>query len=311
MHWTDRIGRRIRLRDLHVLLAVAQCGSMAKAAEALAVSQPVVSKVIADLEAVLGVRLIDRNRHGAEPTLYGQVLLRRGIAAFDELKQGVNEIGFILNHVAGELRIGAADPMVAGLVPTIIERINRRFPDITFNVLVTESVLEQYRGLHDRVVDLIIGRLPPDFADADLDAHILFEEPLVVATGVESPWLRRTRGLSLSHLIDEPWVLPRPDTFVGTLVADAFRSEGLDLPRRIVTCGSTHMNNAMLATGRFLAFYPGSQLRLTAERLTIKPLPIALRIRPSSVGIVSIRHRTLSPVARLFIETAELVANEL
>ena len=117
MEWADRIGRRIRLRDLHILLAVAQSGSMASAAERLAVSQPVVSKVIADLEHVLGVRVLDRDRHGAEPTAYGRALLSRGLAAFDELRQGVKEIEFLLDPTAGELRIGATEPIVAGLLP--------------------------------------------------------------------------------------------------------------------------------------------------------------------------------------------------
>src|SRR5436305_4849532 len=86
MHWEDRIGRRIKFRDLHIALAVAQSGSMLKAAEALAISQPVVSKVIADLELALGVRLFDRSRKGVEPTISGRALLNRGRAAFDELK---------------------------------------------------------------------------------------------------------------------------------------------------------------------------------------------------------------------------------
>jgi DNA-binding transcriptional LysR family regulator len=80
MDWTDRIGRRIRLRDLHILLAVEQHGSMARAANSLAVSQPVVSKVIADLERTVGVRLLDRDRHGAEPTIFGRALLTRAFS---------------------------------------------------------------------------------------------------------------------------------------------------------------------------------------------------------------------------------------
>ena len=85
MQWEDRIGRRIKFRDLHVALAVAQSGSMLKAAETLAISQPVVSRVIADLEQALGVRLFDRSRKGVEPTASGRALLNRGRAAFDEL----------------------------------------------------------------------------------------------------------------------------------------------------------------------------------------------------------------------------------
>ena len=78
MQWTDRIGRRIKLRDLHVLLAVAEHGNMAKAADALSISRPVVSETIADMERSLGVRLLDRGPQGIEPTLFGRALLKTG-----------------------------------------------------------------------------------------------------------------------------------------------------------------------------------------------------------------------------------------
>lgn len=80
MDWTDRIGRRIKLRDLHILQAVAQHDSMAKAARRLTVSQPVISKAIADLEREVGKPLLDRDRHGAEPTIYGAALLQHSRA---------------------------------------------------------------------------------------------------------------------------------------------------------------------------------------------------------------------------------------
>src|SRR5690242_13477441 len=88
MQWKDRIGRRLKLQDMHILLAAVESGSMAKAAEHLAISQPVVSRAIASLEHTLGVRLLDRSRSGIEPTLYGRALLTHGLAAFNELKRG-------------------------------------------------------------------------------------------------------------------------------------------------------------------------------------------------------------------------------
>ena len=94
MQLADRIGRRLKLRELHILLAVAERGSMAKAAHDLAISQPVVSKTIADLEHTLGVRLLDRSRQGIEPTPYGRALLRRSFAAFDELREGARRSNF-------------------------------------------------------------------------------------------------------------------------------------------------------------------------------------------------------------------------
>jgi molybdate transport repressor ModE-like protein len=80
MRWEDRIGRRLKLRDRHVLLTVAQCGSMAKAATQLSISHPVVSKAIADLERIVGARLLERNSKGATPTPYGYALIDHGVA---------------------------------------------------------------------------------------------------------------------------------------------------------------------------------------------------------------------------------------
>ena len=99
MQWHDRIGRRLKLRDLHILLAVVQRGSMAKAATELAISQPAVSKAIAELEHTVGLRLVDRTRHGIEPTTYGRVLIKRGMTIFDELKQAAQELDFLADNI--------------------------------------------------------------------------------------------------------------------------------------------------------------------------------------------------------------------
>src|SRR5690606_7674100 len=89
--WDGRIGRRITLRDLHILSQVVRRGSMAKAATELATSQSVVSDSVANLESALGVRLLDRTARGVEPTIYAAALLKRGHAAFDELRQGIKD----------------------------------------------------------------------------------------------------------------------------------------------------------------------------------------------------------------------------
>jgi DNA-binding transcriptional LysR family regulator len=133
--WTDRIGRRLKLRDLHVLMMVVRAGTMARAAQQLAVSQPVVSKTISDLEHTLGVTLLDRGRNGVEPTLYGRALLKHGVAVFDELRQSVEEIEFLADPTAGELRIGCTDAMAAGLLPVVFGRLHRRHPRLAFHAI--------------------------------------------------------------------------------------------------------------------------------------------------------------------------------
>src|SRR5271156_907998 len=114
MQLGDRIGRRLKLRELHILLAVAERGSIAKAAHDLAISQPVVSKTIADLEPTLGVRLLGRLRQGLEAAPYTRPPLRRSFAAFDERREGVKEIEFLTKPTTGDVRVGALVAAVAG-----------------------------------------------------------------------------------------------------------------------------------------------------------------------------------------------------
>src|ERR1700752_4670575 len=135
MKWTDRIGRRVKLRDLHIVLAVGQAGSMTRAAEELAVSYPVVSQAIPDLEHPLGVKLFDPSVSGVEPTHYGRALLESGVAVFDEMRKGLQQIEFIKQPDTGELRIGSSIVTDAGFLSAIIQRFSQDFPRAVVHVL--------------------------------------------------------------------------------------------------------------------------------------------------------------------------------
>src|SRR5947207_12772400 len=118
MQWNNRVGRRLKLRDLHILLAVVQCGNMSKAARQLSVSNPVVTKAVADLEHTLGVRLLDRSPQGVELTVYGRALLDRSVIVFDELRQAVKHIEFLANPTAGAIRIACNFATVGAFIST-------------------------------------------------------------------------------------------------------------------------------------------------------------------------------------------------
>jgi DNA-binding transcriptional LysR family regulator len=150
MHWSDRVGRRVKLRDMHILLAVAKSGSMGRAAVELAMSQPAVSKAISDLEHALGLRLLDRSPQGVEPTLYGDALLRCGTAVFDELKQGVKELQFLTNPTVGELSIGCTEPAAGGFVAAVVDQFLREYPMVLFNVVTADPATLHRRELAQR-----------------------------------------------------------------------------------------------------------------------------------------------------------------
>ena len=208
MDWADRIGSRLKLRDLHILLAVVEWRSMAKAARHLAVSQPVVSRAIADLERSLGVRLLDRTPQGVEPTIYGRTVLNRGLAVFDELRGSVKDIGFLLDPMAGELRIGSDDAIGGGLLAAVLDRLSSQRPRIVFQVKLGDEVMLHYDDLRERNVDLLIGRVP-ELKEDDVNVEVLFEERLYIVAGTNNRWTRR-RKIALKELVQEPWTIPPP-----------------------------------------------------------------------------------------------------
>lgn len=226
----QRVGRRLKLRELHILMEVVKAGSMGKAADRLNVSQPVVSKAVASLEHTLGVRLLDRNVRGVELTDYGHAALKCGVAVFDDLKKGIEEIEFIADPTVGAVRIGCTEPEFAGIVSAVIDRLSPRYPRITFH-LVRVDQFALYRELEARDVDLVIARLDGPASEDHVNAEVLYTEPIVVAVGLQSPWARRRR-VDLAELVDEPWLLPPPGSFVSSFFADAFRACGLHPPGR-------------------------------------------------------------------------------
>jgi DNA-binding transcriptional LysR family regulator len=306
VQWVDRIGRRLKLRDLHILLAVVQRGSMAKAAAELAISQPAVSKAIADMEDTLGLRLLDRSRNGVEPTAYGHALVKRGIAIFDELKHGVEELEFLADPTAGELRIGSTESIAAGLLPAVIDRFSREYPRVHLDVAQAVISTLHYRELRERSIDLLVGRIPTPFAEDDLDADIVYDDQIVIVSGRQSKWAR-SRNLRLVDLADEPWILPPTDTLPGSLAAELFRAGGAEMPRAPITTLSIHLCCRLVASGRFVTTLPTSVLRFGDGARSLKVLPIRLPAQPRAVGIVTVKNRTLSPIAKLFIECVHRV----
>jgi DNA-binding transcriptional LysR family regulator len=300
MRWTDRVGRRLNPHDLHVFMAVVEQGNMARAADALAISRPVVSRTIANLEDTLGVRLLDRGPQGVEPTLYGRSLLKRSIAIFDELKQSVQDIEFLSDPNSGEVRIGCSEPMAAGLVSEVIDRLTRRYPRLMFQLEIGIPTTLRHRILRERKCDLVIARKWADTDESDVEAEILFDDEIRVVAGADSKWIGR-RGLTLEELVDEPWILGPTDHEPGSPVFEIFHAHGLAVPRATVLGYSLNERNSLLATGRFLTIVPASVLQFGAERLLLKELRLDLAWPSLPVAVTT----------QLFIECAREVVRPL
>ena len=302
--WDSHIGRRLKLRDLHVFFTVVQHGSLARAAAHLRVSQPAVSQLVIDLENVLGAKLFDRSSRGVTPTIYGNALMTHARAAFDELKQGIRTIDFLSDRNSGEVKFSCPEGL-APLLPPIIESFSADFPGIILDIY-EEEFASFATKLRDRKLDFALQRLhglpkKDDPAFDGLTTDLLFNDEVVVTAGLRSQWAKR-RKVALSDLLNEPWILTGPPSWNHSVVAEACHSRGLSLPKIILSTFSTHIRANMVSSGRFIATFPKSVARVYAERFAIKILPVELPKWPWPVAILTLKERSVSPAVELFIE---------
>lgn len=304
--WDRQIGRRLRLRDLHVFCTVAQSGSMAKAASQLGVSTPTVSQAIAGLEHGLGVRLLDRSPKGIQPTQYGQALLKRTLVVFDELKQSVRDIEHLEDPTAGEIRIASPLGIAFTVIPHVFERFVERYPRVVlqFDEMTGPAATRDFRELRERKYDLILERGWPLAGQGkkadDLSVESLFDDQLVIAAGSESKWAARRRKIDLAELVYEPWIMQPPHSWNHRVLSGAFGERGLAVPEASLVTFSMSVITHFLASGRFIT----AMSRSVAHFNSLKVLPVDLPPRPWPVNIVTLRNRTLSPVVGRFIKCA-------
>jgi DNA-binding transcriptional LysR family regulator len=305
----DRFERRLKLHDVRVLMSAVEAGSMAKAAQRLGTSQPAVSRSIADLEHTLGVRLLERSAWGVAPTQYGEAIVRRGVAVFDELRQGVKDIEFLADPTAGELRIGCPEPIASGPVMAVINRLTRRHPRIVFHVM-TGNAPSTHRGLVERTIEVGITRVVGRLDEEVLRVETLFDDELVVAAGANNPLTRRRR-IDLAELAHEKWAMPLRESFTMALAAEAFRARGLEPPHATVVTPSQSLRNRLLVTGGFLTMIHGLALAVPNRFPTIRPLPVAMPTARRPIAIITLKKRVLSPLAESFIASIRSIAKPL
>src|SRR3954466_10228506 len=312
LDWDSRIGRRVRLRDLHVLFAVVQQGSMARAGAHLGMSQSAVSQSIAALEHAVQVPLLDRTPRGVELTPYGAALTRRGQAAFDELRSGVKDIEFLADPASGEVRVACSESIAAGVLPSVIERFSLRYPKVRLDVFPTAGHETGFAALHERKVDVVLTLPARPFEkelDEQLRAEVLFSDRICLAAAWKSPLARRRR-IELADLAGAALIAPASDTPGGAAITEAFRRAGIR-PAVSITTFSVHLRSILGMGGRFVAVLPASILRFNRGFYALKELPLDVPMPQPPALIVTLKKRMLgAPVGR-FVECAREVAKAM
>lgn len=309
MDWSDRIGRRLKPRDLHILLAVAEAGTMAKAAEALGCSRPVVSRAVSDLEAVLGVRLLDRTPQGVEPTRYGQALLARSLAVFDELRKGVQEIRHLSDPGVGEVRIAGLDPLLTGIAAAATARLAERHPRLVVRTELGNQHVQAHL-LRTRQCEVSLTRRTGGPDEPDLEQEHLFDERIRFVVGAGHPLARR-RKLALRDLLDLPWIAAPHEIEAGGAIAESFRAAGQPLPEVRVLSYSLSLRYSLLLKGPYVTGIHASVLRFGLAPKFLAVLPVDLPAWTQPTVMTTLKDRSLSPAAATFMDCLRELGREM
>lgn len=227
---TDYLVRRLRLRHLELLVALADAGTMRAAATRLHLSQPALSKMLGEVEAGFGARLFERSPQGLAANALGQAAVYRARVIFGELSRGQEEVDALRTGATGVLRLGTLS--VTASVPRAIARLRRQHPGA--RVQVHEGrVRDMVQRLLDGELDGVFGAITPELLTSELlpllRPELLLKDELCVLCAQEHPMARKRR-LAWADLQGCDWVAPPKDTLVRQALMTAFLNDGLEPP---------------------------------------------------------------------------------
>jgi len=296
------------MRQILLLVALEEQRNMLRAAASVSMSQPAATRLLADLERLLGLRLFDRSARGIAPNAYGESLIRHARVMLSTLDHARDEINALSEGTTGKVVIGALLVSAPVLVPRAVARFKRRHPNHT--VLVREgtpaTVLPALRGGE---FDLVVGRLSGDVSAEGLNFEALYREPMFAVVRAKNPLARR-RALKLAQLAGAQWVVPTPESPYRRRLEAAFRQAGVEPPRRIVESLSMLVNRMLVQETDMVAVMPRDVARQYAALGIARILPVKLPPPAGPVGVITAAGRALPPAATDLVQALREAARE-
>jgi DNA-binding transcriptional LysR family regulator len=300
---------RFKTRHLLLLLHLHEQRSVLRAAEAANMTQPAASKLIAEMESMLGVPLFERHARGVDPTWYGQVLIRRARSALAEIGRAHDEIDALRNGRMGQASIGTVVNPGTNLVPQAIAAVKREFPDILIRVEMDYS-RPLVAKLLDGQLDVVVGRIMgPEGAD-ELEFEPIADEPHSVVVRSGHPLVQRGTIVH-ADLAEYGWILPPEASVLRSRLDSMFLEHGLRLPQNIIETASLPVITNLLRDSDLLTALPAESVAPYVQSNQLAVLPIDLGVRMEFFGIVRRRDQLLSPAAERVLEALRSAAGRL
>ena len=285
-------SQRIRLRHLHTFVAVAQQGTLGRAAETLNLSQPALSKTLNELEQLTGTRLFERGRLGAQLTLVGEQFLTHAVKVLDAL----NSAGQALNRKEGLnndiVRIGALPTAALGILPTVIGQFHKQQKDITLQVATMNNTM-LLAGLKSGEIDIGIGRMSDPELMSGLHYELLFLESLKLVVRPGHPLLQET--VTLSRVMEWPVVVSPKGTVPRQNAEALLQSQGCKMPAGCIETLSASLSRQLTGDFDYVWFVPSGAVKDDLRRGVLTALPIATQGAGEPIGILTRVDATLTP----------------
>jgi molybdate transport repressor ModE-like protein len=263
---------QIKLRQLVLLKAVADCGTVSKAAELLHMSQPAVSKTIHELEELLGEVLFERTARGVTPTVFGRHFIRYARSVHAELRRAAEELTALRHGGGGKLTVGSYMVALPSLLPRALSIFFEK--DDTARITVVDGNKEKLlAGLVAGEIDIVVGRMSELDGMEQLRQTPLYFEPIVLVAGSQNPIARRDK-LVPADLAQQEWVMPHATSVVRIPINLFFMREGLGLPRRVVETVSFPFIRTLLMQRDIVAALPWQIVQADIQQGLLVQLPL-------------------------------------
>ncbi|MDY0787519.1 LysR substrate-binding domain-containing protein [Klebsiella pneumoniae] len=285
-------SQRIRLRHLHTFVAVAQQGTLGRAAETLNLSQPALSKTLNELEQLTGTRLFERGRLGAQLTLVGEQFLTHAVKVLDALTsagQALNRKEGLNNDI---VRIGALPTAALGILPTVIGQFHKQQKDITLQVATMNNTM-LLAGLKSGEIDIGIGRMSDPELMSGLHYELLFLESLKLVVRPGHPLLQET--VTLSRVMEWPVVVSPKGTVPRQNAEALLQSQGCKMPAGCIETLSASLSRQLTVDFDYVWFVPSGAVKDDLRRGVLTALPIATQGAGEPIGILTRVDATLTP----------------
>jgi DNA-binding transcriptional LysR family regulator len=299
----------VEFRQLTHLLAVAEKGTIGKAAESLGISQPALTKSIRTLEAALQVKLLERRPRGVSPTVYGDAVIARARSVRLHMHDLLNELESLRAGIGGTIRIGMAQSVASRLIPLATLRLLADYPNVRFAVTT---------GAVDRLVALLVAgdiefAVTPfgrqSFGSNVVEEFLFHDRPMIVVRA-DHP-LAGYAQLQPRQLVDCKWVLSDVSTPLRRAFDQIFVSDNLPPPKPMIESDSVIYTKSILMQTDFASFFPRDQILLEEKARLLSCIPVKTDIPARPVGILRRRSETLSPFGQVLIATLKALCRDL